>query len=173
MPRIPEPQPLGDTVTGTLIRVDETDLLLTDAASVPADAETLHSGTLVVRYGVRYLGKPHLSIVPGLLATDQGEVMTGEVAWDFLLNRSNLHPRADVHGYRNDGEEDMVFVKELDVMRPIEILAYADDEATEPLGKPQIVMTDAPDALPDKLRKHATLHASLADWRNNHDDEQS
>ena len=66
---------------------------------------------MIVRYGVRFLGKPHLSVVPGLVAIDYGEMLIGEEAWIFLTKRSNLYPRAEVFGYRNDGHDDMITVK--------------------------------------------------------------
>jgi len=56
---------------------------------------TVHSGTFTIRYGLRFLGKPHLSIVPGLVALDYGDMLVGAEAWEFITRRSNLHPRAE------------------------------------------------------------------------------
>jgi hypothetical protein len=174
--QIPDRQRIGDVFSGVVLQVNNITLLAdtppdksTDDDTGDADATVLHEGEFIVRYGVRYLGKPHLSIVPGLLATDTGEIMTGENAWDFLLNRSNLFPRADVQGYRNDGEDDMVFVKELDLMQPIQLLVYNTAEATKPLAQVAAVISQQPDNLPERLHKHADVYPSITEWRNQHD----
>ena len=88
MPRnpIPDRDPVEDVFTGYLLKFDDTYLLTVE---LHPDAEPIISGECVLHYGVRFLGKPHLSIVPGLIALDYGEILTGKDAWDFLLNRSN------------------------------------------------------------------------------------
>src|SRR5688572_2653366 len=102
--QLPERSPVSDEFSGVLIEIDGQQLL---APELPDDeVPFLLGGTLLIRYGLRYLEKPHLSIVPGLLALDYGDMLTGEEAWDFIQKRSNLHPRADVFGYRNDGVDD-------------------------------------------------------------------
>ena len=90
---------------------------------------------VVLRYGARLLGKPFLSIVPGLIALERGEMMTGETAWDFLLKRSQLFPRAEVYGYTNEGKDEMKTVKWFDLALPPMVLAYADASATVPLAE--------------------------------------
>ena len=140
-PRIPERQTIGDTFRGLVIEA-ENHFLLTDA---PIDNhETIHEGTFIVRYGVVFLGKPHLSIVPALMALDYGEFKTGEDAWDFLLNKSNLYPRADVIGHNNQGEDSQVFVRQLDLMYPFDILVYRDDKSTNPLCKVDAIISPKP-----------------------------
>src|SRR4051812_3774871 len=105
MTEIPARQPYGEVFTGAIMTVG------TQTVMAPApfpDVPVLHRGSFVLRYGVEYLGKPQYSIVPGLIALDYGEMLVGEEAWDFLFHRSNLYPRGDVLGYRNDGEDDMI-----------------------------------------------------------------
>lgn len=172
--RIPDRQRIGDTFSGGLLHIRESEnqhtlLMAVALDDLPNDATLSYQGEFVVRYAVRYLGKPHLSIVPGLLATDTGEIMTGSHAWDFLLNRSNLFPRADVQGYRNDGEDDMVFVKELDLMQPIQILVYENADATKPLAQPAAIICSEPDNLPDRLQQYADIYPTLTEWRTQHD----
>lgn len=161
-PRIPPRAPIGDSFKGVLQKLDETVFL----AATPIDgAEILHEGTLILRYGVSYLGKPHLSIVPALLALDYGEFKTGEDAWEFLLHKSNLYPRADVLGYGNDGADCQVFVKELDIVYPFHILAYANAEANKPLAQVAAVISDNPETLPPRLAEYATTYPSLEAWK--------
>lgn len=168
--QIPDRQRIGDAFSGSVVQVaGHTLLVASPLDDLPDKVKVLHQGEFVVRYAIRYLGKPHLSIVPGLLATDTGDIMTGSQAWDFLLHRSNLFPRADVQGYRNDGKEDMVFVKELDLMQPVQILVYENADATTPLAQPEAVIHAGSDSLPDRLQDYADTYPSLAEWRNQHD----
>lgn len=167
---IPERAPLADRLTGLLLRVDDAALL---ATTPQAEGELLHSGPLVVRYGLRYLEKPFLSVVPGLVALDYGDLLTGEDAWDFLLKRSHLHPRADVFGYRNDGVDEMIVLKRLDLALTPEVLVYADDAATVPLASVAALIASAAEtvtdgdspALPARLLAYLPRYDSLAAWR--------
>jgi hypothetical protein len=161
MPVIPERNPIGDVFSGVVLDVEgKTSLALQPLAG----ANVLHSGSFVIRYGVRYLGKPHLSLVPGILALDYGEILTGEDAWDFLLKKSNLYPRADVVGYRNDGADEMLAVKWLDLALPMETLVYADTKATKPLAQPVALIAADPNGIAPRILEHLPRYASLADW---------
>ncbi|HEX2619120.1 MAG TPA: hypothetical protein VHL11_03205, partial [Phototrophicaceae bacterium] len=73
MPVIPERDPIGDPFSGVVLETHGKTLLALHPLS---DTTLLHRGDFVIRYGVRYLGKPHLSLVPGLLALDYGEMLT-------------------------------------------------------------------------------------------------
>ncbi len=160
-PKIPPQNPIGDSFESVLLRVNG-QLLLSQAA--PPELEPIQRGHFVVRYGVQYLQKPQ-SIVPGLIAVDYGEMLTGENAWDFLFKRSNLYPRADVIGYSDQGEEDMVPVKMLDLMRPVDVLVYESAEATQPLGLVRAIIAPEPDALPERLRTYAPIYPTVETWQ--------
>lgn len=123
-----------------------------------------------MRCAVEYLGKPHLAIVPGLVALDYGDILTGEAAWDFLLRRSNLHPRADVIGYRTDGADDMTLVKLLDLARPIQVWVYPDAAAVKPLARALALIAgpDAVDTVSPRLLAYLPRFASLTDWQAAH-----
>lgn len=161
-PRIPPRAPIGDSFQGLVQKLDEAVLL---AASPLAGAEILHQGSMILRYGVVYLGKPHFSIVPGLLALDYGAFKTGEEAWEFLLHKSNLFPRADVLGYRNDGEDAQVFVKELDLVWPFHILAYPTAEASKPLAQISAVISEERESLPPRLAEYAPIYPDIEAWK--------
>jgi hypothetical protein len=154
--RIPERQPIGDHFTGALVQVTgvpqpHNHLLV---ATPPDGASVIAQGDFVVRYGIRYLGKPFLSIVPGLVALDYGDMLTGEDAWDFLLHKSNRFPRADVVGYRNDGEDEMIAVKFLDLALPVEVLVYRDAAATKPLAAVTALIAPASVEIPARLAEY-------------------
>ena len=162
-PRIPERQPIGDSFTGAIVKADSHYLL---ADSGLDNTETTHTGTFIVRYGVVFLGKPHLSIVPALMALDYGEFLTGESAWDFLLNKSNLYPRADILGFRNDGQDDQVYVKQLDLLYPFDILVYANESTTKPLCKVDAIISTKPETtLSERLRNHVNIFPTILDWQ--------
>ncbi|MCU0498655.1 MAG: hypothetical protein MUF87_14990 [Anaerolineae bacterium] len=161
---IPKRAPIGDQFHGALIRVDQDDLLIDQ---VPLSVEPLYQGTITLRYGVRLLGKPQLAIVPGLLALDYGDFLTGEDAWMFILKKSNLYPRADVVGYMHDGADEMLPVKKLDLALPIMVLAYVDDHATRPIAQPQAVIAVDANAIAPRLLDYLPHFPTLALWRDN------
>ncbi len=158
---IPERQPVGDAFTGIVVQSGARQAL----AFALGGADVLHEAPAIVRYGVRFLGKPHLSIVPGLIVVDYGQMLTGEPAWDFLINHSNRYPRAEVFGYRNDGRDDMMLVRALDLAMPPEVLVYSDASATAPLARPTalIAAADAP-ALPARLLAALSRFETMEDW---------
>ncbi len=159
---IPERQPIGDLFTGVILQYGTEQLL---ASAPQPNIEITFSGTFVVRYGIRFLGKPHQSIVPGLVVLDYGDMLTGEEAWEFLLKRSNLHPRAEVVGYRNDGNEDMVFLRTLDFAVQPQVLIYVDESANKPLANPTALITQATDSLPARLPAYLPLYSTFSDWQ--------
>lgn len=161
-PTIPKRVPVEDSLDGVVFRYgDAVGLAL---APIP-ETTTLTQGALIVRYGVRFLGKSHLSIVPGLLVLDYGDMLTGEDAWDFLLNRSNLYPRAEVAGYRNDGTDDMVFLRQLDLAIPPMPLVFTDAESPKPFARPTLVIAPDAAALPERLLQYLPHYERIADWQ--------
>lgn len=161
MSAIPPRQPLGDAFSGFIVHRDEGDLLC--APGVDA-AQPASSTPYVLRYGIRYLGKPMLSVVPGLVAIDYGTFLNGTEAWDFLIHRSNLYPRAEVFGYRNDGVDEQVFVRQLDLALTPETLVYADDAATVPRAHPLAYVGPEVDA-PPRLLAYLPHFDHLQAWQ--------
>lgn len=162
MTAIPPRLPVTDLFRGAVLSISGACLLARD---VPPGVQSVAQGDLRIRYGVQYLGKPHLSIVPELVALDYGEMLTGETAWDFLLHRSNLHPRAEVFGYRNDGTEDMVVVKRLDLAQPIQVLVYTEDEFRQPVARVTALIASQTDDLSPRLVKYLPCYDSLEAWQ--------
>lgn len=159
---IPARAPVGDAFAGVVLAVGLARLL----ALAPADgASVVVSGALTVRYGIRFLGKPQLSIVPGLVALDYGDMLVGDEAWDFVTRRSNRYPRAEVFGFRNDGVDEMKYVKLLDLALPVEVLVYADAQATKPVAAPSAVIALPTAALPPRVLDYLPRFDTLAAWR--------
>jgi hypothetical protein len=189
MPVIPERAPISDVVQGVILRRQRSHsegdggadlavmahaLLLSDpdtAIPLPADVVDVMRGTWIIRYGVRLLEKPRLSIIPGLLALDYGDMLTGEDAWDFLLKKSNLYPRADVVGYRNDGVDDMLPVKRLDLALPLEVLVYPNAQATTPVASlsalilPSGMAETERAAVPARLTEYLPTFGDVEGWQ--------
>jgi hypothetical protein len=163
---IPPREPVGDPFTGVILKSGDHYVLAFEPVS---GADVIAGGTFVLRYAVQYLGKPHWSIVPGLIALDYGEMLIGEAAWEFLLKRSNLHPRADVLGYRNDGKDEMVTIKTLDLAQPIGVLAYADADATQPIAPISALIAPSQAELAPRLRDYLPRYDILADWQAAHE----
>lgn len=157
MANIPPREPVGDPFSGILCRVGEKYVL----SPVPlAGAEVVAHGVML-RYGIRLLEKPFLSIIPGLIALERGQLMTGDYAWDFLQRRSNLFPRTEVYGYMDDGADEMRTVKWLDFAIPPKVLAYADEQATVPLAEVHAFIGSAAD-FPPRAVEFAPVYDSPA-----------
>jgi len=159
---IPEQNPIGDSFTGSIIQIGQTQAL---TAVDLLSEEIIASGSFVVRYGLRFLGKLHISIVPGLLVLDRGEILTNENAWDFLLKHSNLYPRSEVMGYLNDGSDEMMLIRNLDMAVPPEVLVYSDARGTKPIAKPTILIAPDTTGFSDRLLSYLPRYASLAEWQ--------
>jgi hypothetical protein len=129
-----------------------------------AGLKQMAAGQLIVRYGVRYLGKLHLSIVPGLIASERGTMLVGSEAWEFLIHKSARFPRAEVFGYRNDGAQDSMFIRDLDVVAPIEALVYPNNDTTTPIGNFSVLVVPPNLPLPHYLDEYLTRYAAVADW---------
>lgn len=158
--RIPERSPIGDTFQGALLQVDGAFLLAHEALP---DAALVRAGDFVIRYGVRFMGKP-FSIVPGIVALDYGDMLTGEDAWHFIYHKSHMHPRADVVGYRNDGQDDMLNVKYLDLALTPEVLVYGDAAATKPLASAAALIAPPALEIAPRLLTYLPRYDSLEAW---------
>ncbi|MYD37230.1 MAG: hypothetical protein F4W97_00250, partial [Chloroflexi bacterium] len=84
--------PISDSAHGWLTRLDERWLLADHAL---AGGWLAAQGELLLRYGIRILGKPHLAIVPDLVVADGGEMLVGEAAMQLIMDRGNLFQSAD------------------------------------------------------------------------------
>ena len=159
---IPERNPISDSFVGYVIQIGDIQVLVTNE---PLTEHVVSSGTFVIRYGLRFLGKLHISIVPGMVVLDRGEILTGEEAWDFLLKNSNLYPRSEVMGYKNDGTDDMALIRTLDMAITPEVLVYADANSTKPIAKPTALIAPDTNGLAERLLSYLPRYASLADWQ--------
>lgn len=119
----------------------------------------------MVRYGLRFLGKLHMAIVPELVALDYGDFLVGGEAWEFLLQRSNRYPRSEVIGHRNDGSDDMVFIRTLDMAVPPMVLVYENREAVIALASPTALIAPQTDGLPERLCQFLPVYPQLDAWQ--------
>ncbi len=153
MPTIPEPELVGDTLVGSLLKLAG-DIILalgTLPPTLPPAVVWRAQGELTIRYGLEYLQREAV-IVPGLFAAEYGGMLVGREAWDYAMRHSNLHPRADILGLRSDGQEDQVMLRELDFGRPVAVLAYETPQARLPLARLAAYWLGAePPRLPDLL----------------------
>jgi hypothetical protein len=164
MAAIPEREPIGDLFTGVVLEVNRKHLLATEPLE---GVEVIYSGTMIIRYGIRLLGKPQISLVPGLLALDYGDMLTGDEMWAFILNKSNLYPRADVVGYRNDGTDDMQPIKRLDLALPVEPLVYVDSNATKPIAYPIALIAFSEAKIAPRILEYLPRFDTLSAWQEN------
>ncbi len=170
MPRqpIPERDPVAYAFNGLLIEHEARYVLA--FAPLP-EGDTILEGDFIIRYGFRYYGKPLLAIVPGIVALDYGDMLTGQEAWDFIHKKSNLYPRADVVGYRNDGQDEMIAIKSLDLAMPPAVLAYANAQATQAAGMVTAMIAANADfdaaSTPANLLDYIPRYETITDWKMN------
>lgn len=165
MYRLPPRQPVQDLVEGVVSRAHERLFL---APELLPNAELVAAGLIAVRYGIVYLGQTYHAIMPELVALDTGGGFAGEEAWDFLFNESNLFPRADVIGFREDGVEDMVTVKSLDLMYPLRVFAFFPSDAPSNLGQLTALIGTLNGDLPSRLVQSLPHYPDLAAWEAKH-----
>ena len=162
---IPAPELIGEKVTAALLQIDQHVILAIGPLppELPQGVTLLRpNGPLVLRYGLAYLQR-ELCIVPGLFAAEYGAILVGREAWDYTLQHSNLHPRADVLGLRCDGQNDQVMLRELDFGRSITVLAYETEDARLPLATLEACWIAAPSTdLPELLVAYLPLLDHLA-----------
>lgn len=161
---IPDREPIGDRFTGIVGQVDQQFIL---SAQPQSSFTPIAEGEWIVRYGIPYLGKPQYSIVPDLVVLDYGDMLVGEAAWEFLINQSNLYPRSDVLGYRNDGLDEMLVIKQLDFAIPFDVLVYKNDTDHKPIAKVTALIAPENEDYPERLLKYLPRFDTLADWEAN------
>ncbi|MXX84068.1 MAG: hypothetical protein F4Y70_11500 [Chloroflexi bacterium] len=154
--------PISDSAHGWLTRLDERWLLADHAL---AGGWMAAQGELLLRYGIRILGKPHLAIVPDLVVADRGEMLVGEAAWQFIMERGHLFPRADVCGRMADGADEMLFLKQLDLALPVAVYAYADVEDVKALARLDAIIAQDATTFPARLLARLPRYRCLANWR--------
>ncbi|MYE27029.1 MAG: hypothetical protein F4X87_07390 [Chloroflexi bacterium] len=157
-------QPIADQLTGVVTGVDGKALL---SSAELADGAAIARGELTIRYGITYLGKPHISIVPDLVVADYGELLIGEAAWTFLMESAHLYPRADVCGLRNDGVEDMVAVKQLDIDYPYDVFVYGQPEDERPFAALSALIDADSASYPERILRRLPRYDSVSSWRQN------
>lgn len=159
---IPKRMPISDAFSGMISQFDNTYILSTER--VP-EAPFIAEGDFIIRYGITYLGKPQYSIVPDLVVVDYGDMLVGEDAWAFLINQSNLYPRSDVLGYRNDGVDEMLVIKQLDLAVPFDVLVFNNEDDHEPIANVSALIAPKTDTYSERLLKHLNRFDSLDDWQ--------
>ena len=157
-------QPIAERVSGFVTELEGQALL--SPAELP-EGKVVARGELILRYGITYMGKPHLSIVPNLVVADYGELLNGEAAWSFLMTSAHLYPRADVCGFRNDGTDDMVALKHLDFDYPFDVFIYHDARDDQPLTKLSALIATDPAPISERLLRQLPRFHSLSAWRQN------
>ncbi|MYD11395.1 MAG: hypothetical protein F4X02_15295 [Chloroflexi bacterium] len=159
---LPERKPISDRLSALVTRLDDKALL--SPASLGA-GEVLARGDLILRYGVTFLGKPQLSIVPDLVVADYGELLVGEAMWQFLMKSAHRYPRADAFGLNRDGGEEMVALKQLDFDYPYDVFVYRQARDRKPLAKLSALIASKKAQYPHRLLAHLPRFDSVDAWR--------
>src|SRR5260221_504424 len=105
---------------------------------------------------------PMDAIIPALFAAETGGILVGREAWDYLQNNFQIHPRADLVGQRLDGSDIQVFLREVDVGRPVRVLIFSAPESVKVVAEVTglIIGVGAP-VVPDLLAQYLPLIGNL------------
>lgn len=159
---MPERQPISERISAFVTCIDGISLLSLNAL---ASGDLLAHGDLFLRYGITYLGKPQLSIVPDLVVADYGEILVGEAMWQFLMQSAHLYPRADACGVDKDGNEAIIVLKQLDFDHPYDVFVYRNDRTRKPLARLSALIAKDQSRIPRRLLTHLPRFDSLEAWR--------
>ena len=136
-----------DRISGTVVALDGRHILLHGPDVDRSSGALRYVGQVVFRYGLALLNRPAEAILPYMVYDDFRREHTGFDALRFMLEIGDSYPRADVLGYRaSDGAYREYFMKELDLARPVRLLAYPGPEAVTPFFPVHAVITLAPGA---------------------------
>jgi hypothetical protein len=143
MPTIPDPVYFSEVVQGSLVVAEAAETGLAQATlwlePPPTGAKILAAGTLHLRYGISFAApSPNGqfdALIPGLFVSERGAALVGREAWQFMAEKFQLYPRADLVGWRASGKPDQVFLRALDWGRPARTFAYADNISMSPLAE--------------------------------------
>lgn len=122
----------------------------------PPQADLVCQGEVVLRYGIELLHSPHC-IIPAYFESENGAIRKGRAAWDFIWAKSQLYPRADVIGWRSDGQPLALLLKDLDLSEAVSIWAYADPHTPQPLGRIHRLDCLPETPLPELLARYARI----------------
>lgn len=131
MPNFPDPEYISETLTGAIYKQEERHLLAVGGVILPG--ELVAQGALTLRYAVPTLNPPIRWLIPGLLVGERGGAFTGRKAWDYIQERWEHHPRADVVGLDPSGVKQTYFLKELDLAATVRVYAYPKVDSLVPL----------------------------------------
>jgi hypothetical protein len=138
-------------------------VLVVGAGERATPGQMIYTGDLAVCYAVPYLFE-RKEFVPHLVIDDFGREFEGNAALKFMVQKGDAFPRADVHGHwAETGEQDAVFLKQLDMAARVEAFVYQSVSAQRPLALLDAVVwvEDAPtepqeaeydDPVPELLR---------------------
>jgi len=125
--------PYMDCVEGTLIRLGTHTVLLIGFGDLEPPGSILAAGQMALCYAIVLLYEEDDAVIPQLAIDDFRRQYTGAAALDFLYDKGDAFPRADVLGLRvSTGRAVQVFVKELDLARPYRLYILDPDPGANP-----------------------------------------
>lgn len=130
MPKFPDPEYINDSITGAIFKEGDRYSLALD--NLTLSGEPIAQGEFLLRYGIPTLSPPIRWVMPGLMVGERGGAFIGRKAWDYMQERWEHHPRADVVGLDPEGEKKTYFLKELDLSAKVRVYAYRNATDTIP-----------------------------------------
>ncbi len=131
MPKIPDLEYVADQVEGTIYRLSDQTVLLIGLTN--STLTEVAQGTFTIRYAIPLLTPATQAIIPGLFVGERGGTLVGHEAWEYMQNRFQMHPRADVIGLLLEGTRGEYWIRDLDFGARVRVFVYATAQDTTPL----------------------------------------
>ena len=114
-------------VNGSILDDDQSGLVWDDTAD-----------PIYLRYAFVTLG-PEEHILPAFLLDDWGNEVKGLGLYDWVKENGLYFPRAEMFGFKPDGQETQIFLRELDLV--LKYRCYAYPTADSPLANGRLIET--------------------------------
>lgn len=110
-------------------------VLYGDNIPVPLPGREIFRGRILLRQAIPFVYEPDAFFIQRIV-DDFGRDFRGADALEFAQHKGDAYPRAAVIGVRTStGEEEQIFLKQLDLARWMTPIAYADEDTKSGLGQ--------------------------------------
>lgn len=152
MPKIPNPEYVIDMVDGAIYDVAGKPILALHPSAL--SGAIIVQGTFAIRYAIPLLTPPSQAVIPGLFVGERGGALVGREGWEYMQDRFQMHPRADVIGLYLDGTRAEVWIRDLDFGAKVRVFAYRTAQDVVPLTELFGFSAGEGAALPDFIQRY-------------------
>jgi hypothetical protein len=131
------PAPIAALVGAATVFEKQLKLVVFYGSNIPTPlpGRELHRGQILLRHALPFIYEPDAFFIQRIV-DDFGRDFRGDDALDFAQRNGDAYPRASVIGIRaSTGQEEQIFLKQLDLARWMTPVAYGGADAINALGQ--------------------------------------